>query len=138
MVLCIAPGHAQTDRPEIITASNSYSLQQIREDFEVFRGSLEDFHAGLYWHISKQELDQALDSLEATFYEGMNEVVFYRKLSHVTTKIRCGHTIIRLSQETVNRLYVKGKVFPLDVKVLDVNSFLWVVALQRNCTSNQV
>lgn len=86
MLFCIAviPSYSQKTK--------SLSPSQLQEDFKVFRGSLEDFHPGLYWYRTPQEVNQLFDSIQATLTTPMTDKEFIRKLAPIVSFIGCGHT----------------------------------------------
>jgi hypothetical protein len=46
---------AQSNQPPL-----TLTLAQQQEDFKIFRGALEEIHAGLNWHISEKDLSVCL------------------------------------------------------------------------------
>ncbi len=41
--------------------SKKFSPAQLREDYTVFKGSLEESHPGLYWYTPKDSMDYYVD-----------------------------------------------------------------------------
>ncbi|OEJ99916.1 S41 family peptidase [Roseivirga misakiensis] len=116
--------YAQVDTPLNRLPIKTFSSDQLVKDFEVFRGSLEDFHAGLYWYTSKDELDQVFDDVHSTLNDSLSELEFFRKLTFVTSKIRCGHTVIRTSIPTRDHISQAGKLLPFEIKILNGKMYM--------------
>ncbi|MDW3194665.1 MAG: S41 family peptidase [Cytophagales bacterium] len=71
---------------EILTPS------ELKEDFRIFRTSLEEAHPGLYWFTTKAEMDHLFDSTYAELDHEMSGLDFWVTLSKLTTHIGCLHT----------------------------------------------
>lgn len=102
----------------IPVAERKYSSQQLREDYTVFRGALEESHPGLYWFTSKQQIDSTFNSTYNALKDSMTERQFRTILLRTITPIRCGHTYISYSKKYSRYLDTAGlKLFPLAFKV---------------------
>lgn len=99
--------------------NKKYSLQQVQQDYTVYREILEQHHPGLYWYTSKDSMDYYFSRGQQQLKDSMTEPDFRKLLSYITSKINCGHTSVRASKawnkysDTV-RL---AKIFPLSVKL---------------------
>ena len=82
-------------------------------------GSLQDFHPGLYWYRSRQELEDIFKVTVAKLDHPMSEHEYLRVLGSVISKIGCGHTQLRLSDSTYQAYREENNYFPLSVIVLD-------------------
>lgn len=87
--------------------SATFSIEQLHEDFEVFQGSLEDFHPGLYWYRDKVEMDQVFQSGRERLTEPLTERQFYRVLASALSKVGCGHTYISISKSTFDKEFTR-------------------------------
>ncbi|MGD1960929.1 MAG: S41 family peptidase [Fulvivirga sp.] len=116
--------YAQVDTLSNRLPIKTFSSDQLVKDFEVFRGSLEDYHAGLYWYTSKDELDQIFDEARASINDSLSELEFFRKLTFITSKIRCGHTVIRTSIATRDHISQVGKLLPFEIKILNGKMYM--------------
>lgn len=85
----------------------TFSIDQLREDFEVFQGSLEDSHPGLYWYRDKTEMDQVFQSAKDRLTQPLTERQFYRTLSATLSKVGCGHTYISISKSTFDKEFTR-------------------------------
>lgn len=98
----------------------SFSVQALQEDFMVFRGSLEDFHPGLYWYRTKPQIDSIFHQIQNSLTNPLSEREYFRILASVLSKIGCGHTGISLSEQTAKAIsqflplklaFIKGKAY---------------------------
>jgi len=67
------------------------TVVDLKEDFAIFRKSLEEGHPGLYDYITKQELDSLFDKALTDIKEPLNAFEFRNLLSQVTSRIRDHH-----------------------------------------------
>lgn len=86
-VFCQVPLLAQTQR---------LSLQQQKEDFAIFKGALQEGHAGLYYFIDKNSFQKKCDSIENTFTENASIESFYLRLRYLIASLRHGHSGVSL------------------------------------------
>lgn len=102
-----------------------HSIESLRQDVELAHQILKDGHPGLYWYISKKQLDYKFDSLRNAINEPLTTNQFYQKLSPVVAAIKCGHTALRfpsvIIKDKVEREAVKNKVYPLNQFTYAVN-----------------
>jgi hypothetical protein len=94
-----------------------YPPEQLKQDFKLFRGILEESHPGLYWYNSKDSMDYYFDHAYGELTDSMTETQFRILLSYVVTKINCGHTSVHYSKNYSKYLdTAKLKLFPLTLK----------------------
>ncbi|MDQ8005057.1 MAG: S41 family peptidase [Pedobacter sp.] len=102
-----------------------HSVQALQKDIDLAHQILKDGHPGLYWYISKKQLDYKFDSLKNAINEPLTTTQFYQKLSPVVAAIKCGHTALRfpsvIVKDKTEREAAKNKVYPL-------NQFTYAVA----------
>lgn len=72
--------------------SSTHPVQKQIADLKIVKNSLEQNHPGLYWYISKKELDFKFDSLESIINSPATSLEFYRQLASVVASVKCGHT----------------------------------------------
>lgn len=65
---------------------------QARADLALLERALTEIHPGYTRFASPAELERAFDELEAELEEGTSLAAFYRDLSLLCARIRCGHT----------------------------------------------
>ena len=68
------------------------TAKQLREDFQIFKNSIEEIHPGLYWYADTAEVSTRFESLEAKLVEEMNLKDYYGLLQRFYAGIRCGHS----------------------------------------------
>jgi hypothetical protein len=99
--------------------NKKYSLQQVQNDYSLYKDILEEHHPSLYWYTSKDSINYYFSYGQKHLKDSMTEPEFRKVLNFVTAKINCGHTTVRSSKawskysDTV-RL---GKMFPLSMKI---------------------
>lgn len=76
--------------------TNNLTLKQQQEDFNIFKGALQEGHAGLYYYIDKPTFENECDSIQKTFKEGLSVEDYYLKLRFIITTLHHGHTRISL------------------------------------------
>ena len=102
---------AQTKSPH----EQTFTPEQLQEDFKRMRTQLEQNQPGLYEYISKPDLDSYLDSLQATLNKPMTSLEFLNLIRHILIKIRNGHNNIYASKAMANYARSKGRLLPLEV-----------------------
>jgi hypothetical protein len=103
----------QFDRPIKPTA--------LKEDFSIYKESLEEAHPGLYWYRTKREIDSIFTATEDKLNKPLSERAFFTLLSSTTAKIGCLHTNLRVSSKFEEKnINVDAQPFPFEVK-LDSN-----------------
>ena len=106
--------------------NKKFTIQELREDFTVFRESLEEAHPGLYWFNSKDEMDRLFNEVSASLNHPMTEKEFFPKLNRIVAKIGCLHTNIRPSELLVKNYFtVDTRYFPFELKFLDDKVFIY-------------
>lgn len=96
-----------------------YSSTDLRKDFSIFRGALEESHPSLYWFTPKDSMNAAFDEGFGRLGDSMTERQFRTTLLKVVTSIRCGHTSVAFSKKYAEYLdTARLPLFPLVLKVL--------------------
>lgn len=97
--------------------SQKYSPDELREDYAIFRGTLEESHPGIYWYTSKDEMNHHFDWGESKLKDSLNEEQFRKVLNYVVARMNCGHTVVRSSRDFIRfRDSLRSRVFPLSIK----------------------
>ncbi|MEQ9378117.1 MAG: S41 family peptidase [Imperialibacter sp.] len=107
------------------------TLEQQKEDFKIFRESLKEGHAGLYYYIDSLSLEKKLDSIANTFENKVSREDFYLKLAYSISLLNHGHTRIKLKEDKYAnfRMAVLNKdKYYLPYKFLVNNSKLYIDA----------
>jgi hypothetical protein len=76
-----------------------FSVEEMQEDFQFFRQTLEENHCCLYEYTAKPTLDSLFNEQYAKISEPMDPVAFYRILSPLTARVGCMHTSIWMAGE---------------------------------------
>lgn len=94
------------------------SPAQLYEDYTILNKALHQNHPGLYWYTTKDSLDHYFSSLEQAIKDSLNEQQFKNKVAYVLSKIHCGHTTVRSSENYVH-YFTKHNTpqFPLQLKL---------------------
>lgn len=98
-------------------AAQNLSPDEIKQDFGIFRKSLEETHPGLYRFTTKQWFDSAFASTVANIKDSITQKEFYQLLAPLFARIKCGHTKF-FPQSDVNLnhfhyFYDTTKLFPM-------------------------
>lgn len=96
-----------------------FSLNQLQEDLKVLKGSLEDFHPGLYLYHTKNEIDSCFNQLDKSLIDSLNLIELYRKIVPFVSFIGCGHTYSSLPDSINKALRKRSQFIPIDVSVID-------------------
>ena len=100
--------HAQT---------NSFTQNELQEDFTQFRQILENEHCCLYEYTSKQEMDSLFDVYYSHIDHEMERDEFFRLLAPITAKAGCMHTATWMP----GRFYITkhNMMFPLTINLIN-------------------
>src|SRR5690242_9683480 len=101
--------------------SRKYSSEELLEDYNIYRKTMEAHHPGLYWYTSRDSMNYYFDYGAGQLKDSLTEPDFRKVLNYVTAKINCGHTTVRSSKKwsDYSDTVRLGKLFPLSVKVWD-------------------
>lgn len=98
-------------------SEKKHSVTALQQDVDLTYQILKDGHPGLYWYISKKQLDAKFDSLKKSIDQPLTTTQFYQKLAPVVAAIRCGHTTLRLPSvnpvDKAEKETLKNKIYPL-------------------------
>jgi hypothetical protein len=104
---------------KLYTPLKKYSAEELREDFDLMRNVMQDYHPSLYWYTPKDSMDKIFDHYRNAIKDSMNEQQFgFSVLAPVTTSLHCGHTSFNYSKK-YNKIMqdIRLPQFPLYVKV---------------------
>nr|MCU0340112.1 S41 family peptidase [Spirosomataceae bacterium] len=94
----------------------TYTVEQLRADYDLVRGALEEAHPGLYRYTSRDSMNLIFDQTARELNRPMTEREFRKVLIHVFDYVRCGHTDIYPSKGYTKYFKKnKPKEFPLSV-----------------------
>lgn len=123
---------------QIVT--QKHKIIYLHQDIDLTYQILKEHHPGLYWYISKNELDFKFDSLKNEIKEPLTSAEFYKKVTPVIAAIKCGHTSIRNAWPILNKkekAAEKAKPLPISLfsYTVDVNHKLYIT---ENKSANNV
>ena len=129
---------ALTTISKVNAQSSILTIQQQNEDFNIFKGGLQEGHSGLYYYIDKRTFEKECDSIQKTFKEGATIEDYYLKLRFVVTSLHHGHT--RIFLPTNGNVNYKMSVLDstklyLPYEFLIVNNQL---IIKEDCSKEQV
>lgn len=99
-------------------------VKALRDDFAIFRHSLEEGHAGLYRYTPKAEMDAMFDRGDASLKAPMTSLEFLRVIAPIEAAIKCGHSGVRPSKSDFDRIITTAKLLPYSVKVIGGKVFV--------------
>ncbi|RYG52483.1 MAG: peptidase S41 [Chitinophagaceae bacterium] len=118
LCLVIISGFLASCSVSRVSSERKFPAKQLKEDFSIFQGALEESHPSLYWFTPKEKMDAAFSEVYSHLNDSMTERQFRTHLLKVITSIRCGHTSINYSKRFSRYLDTAGlKLFPLGFKV---------------------
>ena len=116
--------HAQTPKT---APGNSFTPQQLQQDFGLTRQLFETMHPALYDVVAKEKLDHLWDSTSRLLDHTLTAFEFFNLLSPIISQLGCGHTAVGLPAS--DRGYINRYV-PVKVKYLSGKAY--IVASQDN------
>src|SRR5262245_47058899 len=103
---------------------DSFTVEELREDFAVLRASLEEGHAGLYRYSSKTEIDRLFEVAAGQISGPMTELEFLRVLAPVVAAARDGHTWLGPSRALERQLRSRPLLLPLKLRFLRARGYV--------------
>jgi hypothetical protein len=119
-------------------AQQKLTLGQQQEDFNVFRTSMQEMHAGLNWFITQERFKVLYDSVYNSLSENTDTEQFYLKVRYCMAALKHGHdgVIMTNAEGGINfkmgSLPKSRKHLPFVLRFLDRK--LYIV---NNCSSNK-
>lgn len=99
-------------------------VEQITEDFRVFRTAFEEGHAGLYQYASKEEMDGQFDRIQKELDKPLTEMEFFRYLAYLVSAVNDGHTAIHFSKAYQDYLDSRPILFPFDIRFIHNRAYI--------------
>ena len=75
-------------------ARGTFSAQELKNDFNIFKSALQEGHPGIYRYNSKAKMDSIFRSAEISINRPMNEREYKILLSKVAEHLGCGHLAV--------------------------------------------
>jgi hypothetical protein len=123
IILCAFLFSFTSENPD----TQQLSPSQLKEDVSVLRKALEKYHPGLYWYTSKDEFNQAWNSLNSQLDKPMSDIEFFAQLLPVVANVKCAHTFFFPSEE----IFTRGTRFPLDLKFINGKAYIMPDSLNQ-------
>jgi len=91
--------------------SKKHSPQELQNDVDYAHKKLKQLHPDIYWYVSKNELDEDIQSLKDTIKEPLTTREFYKLFAPVIAKIKQGHLSVYVpnGKQTKKEIKEKGK-----------------------------
>ena len=117
--------------------AQSLTLTQQQEDFTIFKTSMQQMHAGVYWFITPQRFTALYDSVYNTLKEGEEPEQFYLKIRYCMAALKHGHDGVDYKGEPgiayrISTLHKSSRYLPFALKFL--GNRLYII---NNCSSNK-
>jgi len=119
-LLCSAPLEAQR-----YDVDRSYPVAELREDFALLRGALEEAHPGLYRYRTKDVIDLMFEAAAAQLVEPMTELAFLSVIAPVVAGVNDGHTGLRPSAGLTSHLGTQPATLPFNFRFVDGTAYLF-------------
>jgi hypothetical protein len=110
-----------------------YSPNELKEDFNYFRGKLEKYHPNLYLYSSKKMVDSTFDYLLQSIDTAMTDLQFYRHISQMIPVIKDGHNMILPGKASVSYYNKNAGFLPYDLYSIGEKLFF-----TRNCSADKL
>ena len=119
-------------------AQQKLTLAQQQEDFKIFKISMQEMHAGVYWFIILERLNMLYDSVYATLKDQEDVEQFYLKVRFCMAALHHGHEGVEWTNRHPGQNY-KMNAMPADRKHLPfVMEYLGDrLYILNNCSNNK-
>ena len=97
------------------TAKEFYSVEELKQDFDVFKASLEEGHPALYRYKTKAELDAIFATASASITKQMTDREFMILLCKVAANIGDGHLRVVPPKIHLDKLDESSTAIPFQV-----------------------
>jgi len=120
------------------TAQQTLTIAQQQEDFKIFKTSMDEMHAGVYWFITPERFTALYDSVYATLKDNEDAEQFYLKVRYCMAALHHGHDGVEWTNRKPSLNY-KMNAMPADRKHLPfVMEYLGdKLYILNNCSSNK-
>jgi hypothetical protein len=111
-------------------SQKTVTLLQQQEDFKIFKTSMQEMHAGLYWFITLQQFNALYDSVYHTLQDGSSTEAFYIKLRYCMAMLHHGHDGMKMQDKEaginyrMNALPKSRRHLPFQLKYLNKRLYI--------------
>ncbi|MFT3846080.1 MAG: S41 family peptidase [Lacibacter sp.] len=114
------------------TPLKKFSPQQLKEDMQVLEQTLRYNHPSLTWYNSDSVITASFQRGYSLLNDSLTETQFRNVLSETVFPIRCGHTSVQVSKQSVQyRKNRREKSFPLGMKIINDSTLVVTTNLNR-------
>ena len=119
-------------------AQQKLTISEQQEDFKIFKTSMQEMHAGVYWFIAPERFNTLYDSVYATLKDNEDAEQFYIKVRYCMAALHHGHDGVEWTKRQPGLNY-KMNAMPADRKHLPfVMEYLGDrLYILNNCSSNK-
>ena len=111
---CMSPEKATT------IYNRKYAAPALQKDIHILQKILQANHPGLYQYTPKDSINWYFKQASNSIHDSLTESEFADKVAYVISKIRCGHTSVRVSSQYEKAFHLlKTPHFPLGIKTWD-------------------
>ncbi len=132
IILCYQFLFSQENLEKPLDPEETFTAEQLKEDFLIFRKALEEGHAGLNRYTPKEELDEHFETIVKNLNRPLTEYAFYRMLAPMIAHIHDGHTRINISKTLENHLSNQSVLFPINLRIIDNRAYLFRNYSEKN------
>lgn len=86
-----------------LVTEKKHSPDKLKADVNFVYTLLTKGHPGVYWYITKEQLDFKFDSLKQTLNNPLTTKEFYKKIAPLVAEVKCGHTRLILVTKKLNK-----------------------------------
>jgi hypothetical protein len=120
-----------------LSAQQKLTLQQQQQDFTIFKTSMQEMHAGVYWFITPERFNTLYDSVYATLKDGEDAEQFYLKVRYCMAALNHGHDGVDYKGEPgiayrIGSMHKSSRYLPFVLQFLDKRLYIL-----NNCSSNK-
>ena len=117
LIICLSVSCISINEHNKKISVEKHSVESLKSDLDFTYQILKQYHPGIYWYITKKELEFKFDSVSNSITEPLTSAEFYQKITPLVASIKCGHTRITYPSLSYNKSeiqHIKNKVFPLE------------------------
>jgi len=103
-------------------ANRLFSMQEIQEDFNQLRSTIEKTHPALYSFTDKKEFDRFFEQQFNRIDKPMPVESIYPVFASLTAKIGCGHSVAMMPEGYWESL--ERKMFPIHLKFIENHAYV--------------
>ena len=120
------------------TAQQTLTIAQQQEDFKIFKTSMQEIHAGVYWFVTPERFNALYDSVYSTLKDNEDAEQFYIKIRYCMAALHHGHDGVEWTNRKPGLNY-RMNAMPADRKHLPfVMEYLGdKLYILNNCSSNK-